>query len=66
MFNEENTVEKLALDTFCGGMIANRVGEESASYGGEIKGWRFVATEELPVSIPMCWWSRWCAMPLSV
>lgn len=48
MFNEENTVEKMVLDTLCGGMTSNMVAEELASYGGEIKGWRFVAAEELP------------------
>lgn len=48
MFNEENTVEKMVLDTLCGGVNSNMVAEELASYGGEIKGWRFVAAEELP------------------
>ena len=48
MFNEENTVEQLVLDTLCGDVTSNMVAEEFASYGGEIKGWRFVAAEELP------------------
>jgi len=48
MFNEENTVEQMVLDTLCGGVASNMVAEELASYGGEIKGWRFVAAEELP------------------
>jgi len=48
MFNEENTVEQMVLDTLCGGVTSNMVAEELASYGGEIKGWRFVASEELP------------------
>jgi type I restriction enzyme R subunit len=48
MFNEENTVEQMVLDTLCGGMTSNMVAEELASYGGEIKDWRFVAAEELP------------------
>ncbi|KOF54836.1 DEAD/DEAH box helicase [Achromobacter sp. DMS1] len=48
MFNEENTVEQMVLDTLCGGVTSNMVAEELASYGGEIKGWRFVAAEELP------------------
>jgi len=48
MFNEENTVEQMVLDTLCGGVTANMVAEELASYGGEIKGWRFVAAEDLP------------------
>lgn len=28
MFNEENTVEQMVLDTLCGGMTSNRVAEE--------------------------------------
>ncbi len=36
------------LDTLCGCVTSNMVAEELASYGGEIKGWRFVAAEELP------------------
>ena len=48
MFNEENTVEQMVLDTLCGSVTSNMVAEELASYGGEIKGWRFVAAEELP------------------
>jgi type I restriction enzyme R subunit len=43
MFNEENTVEQMFLDTLCGCVTSNMVAEELASYGGEIKGWRFVA-----------------------
>ena len=49
MFNEENTVEQMVLDTLCGGVTSNMDAEELASYGGEIKGWRFVAAEELPL-----------------
>jgi type I restriction enzyme R subunit len=48
MFNEENTVEQMVLDSLCGGVASNLVAEELASYGGEIKGWRFVSAEELP------------------
>ena len=48
MFNEENTVEQMVLDTLCGGVTSNMGAEELASYGGQIKGWRFVAAEELP------------------
>ena len=48
MFNEENTVEQMVLDTLCGCVTSNMVAEELASYGGEIKGWRFVSAEELP------------------
>jgi type I restriction enzyme R subunit len=47
MFNEENTVEQMVLDTLSGGVTSNMVAEELASYGGEIKSWRFVAAEEL-------------------
>ena len=52
-FNEENTVEQMVLDTLgalsvetvvAGGAVA----EDSASYGGEVRGWRFVPAEELP------------------
>jgi type I restriction enzyme R subunit len=48
MFNEENTVEQMVLDTLCDGVASNMVAEELASYGGEVKGWRFVSAEELP------------------
>jgi type I restriction enzyme, R subunit len=52
-FNEENTVEQMVLDTLgapsgntvvAGAMVA----EDSAGYGGDVKGWRFVPAEELP------------------
>jgi type I restriction enzyme R subunit len=48
VFNEENTVEQMVLDTLCGGSISNVVAEEFACYNGEIKCWRFVSAEELP------------------
>ena len=48
MFNEENTVEQMVLDTLCGGVISNIVAEELGCYGGEVKGWRFVSAERLP------------------
>ena len=48
MFNEENTVEQMVLDTLCEGVTLNMVAEERACYGGEIKSWRFIAAEELP------------------
>lgn len=48
MFNEENTVEQMVLDTLCGGVTSNMVAEELASYGGEVKSWRFMSAEELP------------------
>lgn len=34
MFNEENTVEWMVLDTLCGGVTSSMVAEELASYGG--------------------------------
>ena len=48
MFNEENTVEQMVIDTLCGGVTSNMVAEELASYGGEVKSWRFMSAEELP------------------
>ncbi len=47
-YNEENTVERLVLDTLCGGVLATPVEENGAYYGGRAKSWRFVAAEELP------------------
>lgn len=35
MFNEENTVEQMVLDTLCGGVISNMVDEDRACCGGE-------------------------------
>ncbi len=32
MFNEENTVEQMVLDTLCGGVTSNMVAEELARY----------------------------------
>ncbi|MES9830094.1 MAG: hypothetical protein ABW201_17685 [Candidatus Thiodiazotropha sp.] len=34
MFNEENTVEQMVLDTLCEGVTSNMVAEKLASYGG--------------------------------
>ena len=34
MFNEDNTVKQMVLDTLCGGVTSNMVAEELASYGG--------------------------------
>ncbi|NLX26063.1 MAG: type I restriction endonuclease subunit R, partial [Lentisphaerae bacterium] len=48
MFNEENTVEQMVLDTLCSGVTSSMVAEELASYGGEVKGWRFAPAVELP------------------
>ncbi|XSG83656.1 MAG: hypothetical protein ACPW60_07915 [Methylohalobius sp. ZOD2] len=32
MFNEENTVEQMVLDTLCDGVTSNRVAEEAEDY----------------------------------
>ena len=48
MFNEENTIEQMVLDTLYRGMTSNMVAEELDSYRVEVKGWRFVPAEELP------------------
>jgi type I restriction enzyme, R subunit len=48
MFNEENTVEQMILNTLCDGATLNIVTEELASYGSEIKGWRFISPDALP------------------
>jgi type I restriction enzyme R subunit len=50
MFNEENTVEQMVLDTLCGSVSSFQIADERASYGGEVKGWRFVPAEKLPRS----------------
>jgi type I restriction enzyme R subunit len=47
-FNEENTVEQLVLDTLCGGVSKNMAAEESAPYGSQLKGWKFIPAEQLP------------------
>lgn len=38
MFNEENTVEQMVLDTLCGGVPSNMVAEELASYDARVMG----------------------------
>ncbi len=48
MFNEENTVEQMVLDTLCGAVTSNMTADELACYGGEIKSWRFIPAEDLP------------------
>lgn len=48
MFNEENTVEQMVLDTLCGHATRNKVSEEIASYGNETPKWRFVSSDDLP------------------
>ncbi|MBX3151520.1 type I restriction endonuclease subunit R [Candidatus Obscuribacterales bacterium] len=48
MFNEENTVEQMVLDTLCSSAAGMKVAEERQYYAGEFKGWRFVPAEKLP------------------
>ncbi len=48
MFNEENTIEQLVIDTLCGNISENMVVEELAHYGDKVKTWRFVSPENLP------------------
>jgi type I restriction enzyme, R subunit len=48
MFNKENTVEQMILNTLCDGATLNIVTEELASYSDKPTGWRFVATDALP------------------
>ena len=36
MFNEENTVEQMVLDTLCGGVSGNMVAEEQELFGDEV------------------------------
>jgi len=48
MFNEENTVEQMVIDTLCGGVSGGVVAEERSRYGDKIKGWRFIPADDLP------------------
>ena len=48
MFNEENTVEQMVLDTLGGSTPGSVVAEERGRYAGGVEGWRFVPAEELP------------------
>jgi len=48
VFNEENTVEQMVLDTLGGGGPAGTVAEERTRYAGGAEGWRFVPAEGLP------------------
>ncbi len=45
VFNEENTVEQMVLDTLGSGLADGMIAEERAGYGGEIKSWHFVPAE---------------------
>lgn len=48
VFNEENTVEQMVLDTLCGNVSRRIVAEEKELYAGEIKGWQFIPADQLP------------------
>jgi len=48
MFNEENTVEQMVLDTLCGSVSSSLTPDESALYADGLKTWRFISAEELP------------------
>ena len=48
MFNEENTVEQMILDTLSAGTPVGAVGEERGRYAGDAGRWRFVPSGELP------------------
>lgn len=48
MFNEENTVEQMVLDTLSDGMTLNMVADSSAPYGAMPKGWKYIPAERLP------------------
>ncbi len=48
MFNEENTVEQMVVNTLCGEVPSNMVADEFTYYCGEIKNWRYVPAEKLP------------------
>jgi type I restriction enzyme, R subunit len=48
MFNEENSVEQMVLDTLCDGAILNMAAETPAGYGDKPAAWGFVAADALP------------------
>jgi len=52
MFNEENTVEQMVLDTLSSSVPTGVVGEERSRYGGEGRGWRFIPAAQLPRKHP--------------
>ncbi|NEX11201.1 MAG: DEAD/DEAH box helicase [Prosthecochloris sp.] len=47
LFNEENTVEQMVLDTLSSGVPESVVAEEFSRYADNLKGWRFVPVESL-------------------
>lgn len=48
MFNEDNAVERMVLDTLCGSTSMTRVSEQTGYYEGQYKGWRYIPAEKLP------------------
>ncbi len=47
LFNEENTIEQMVLDTLSRGVSECVVSEESSRYADKLKGWCFVPAESL-------------------
>lgn len=47
MFNEENTIERMVLDTLCGSVLGNMAAETYETFSGEIKSWRFIEADNL-------------------
>ena len=47
MFNEENTIEQMILDSLHD-IIGNEVAEPRPLYTGEVKNWHFIPAEDLP------------------
>lgn len=47
MFNEENTVEKMVLDTLCGSLSGVTAADGTTTYAGKTAGWKFVPAEQL-------------------
>ncbi len=48
MFNEENTVEQMVLDTLSSSVPVGGVAEERGRYAGDAGRWRFVPAAQLP------------------
>jgi type I restriction enzyme R subunit len=48
MFNEENTVEQLVLDTLSGTALGTIAAESTTTYAGKPEGWKFIPAELLP------------------
>ncbi|MEI6513567.1 MAG: HsdR family type I site-specific deoxyribonuclease [bacterium] len=47
MFNEENTIEKMVLDTLNNSVLENLIPEVQELYAGGIKGWQYIPAEEI-------------------